>query len=156
MGGGSSPCCINRRSRRHRCGASGDHGRTPAEVTNKFELGEGAAQRVRRRHCCRLIALLRIGTVPRGHLGEIHYRCRIVILKQFDESPCPLYCAGSFQSLFYCVKLLRIKCNVAYVHPSNEIHLSSLRATDADAGSHEAESHETWCTAGGGRRKRGV
>jgi hypothetical protein len=29
----------------------------------------------------RLIALWRIGTAPRGHLGEIHYGCRIVILK---------------------------------------------------------------------------
>jgi hypothetical protein len=28
-----------------------------------------------------LIALLRIGTAPRRNLGEIHYRCRIVILE---------------------------------------------------------------------------
>src|SRR5437588_10523214 len=35
----------------------------------------------------RLIALLRIGTAPRRHVSEIHYRCRIVILKYFDESP---------------------------------------------------------------------
>jgi hypothetical protein len=58
---------------------------------------DGGRVALRRRHCCRLIALLRIDTATPGRNP---LWCRIVILKQFDESPCLLYCAGSLQSLF--------------------------------------------------------
>ena len=37
------------------------------------------------------------------------------------REPCLLNCAGLFESLFHCLKLLRIKCDVARVHPSDEI-----------------------------------